>query len=77
MEFLVQLQLGSLPKSFPNFLWANDRLFIWGNPTLNHFSHPQDTFYNLTGVGMHFSCISQLNSSIETSWYHVFHGIFL
>ncbi|KAL9637715.1 MAG: hypothetical protein Q9204_001766 [Flavoplaca sp. TL-2023a] len=75
IDFVIELQLGNSPGSLPVLFKAGLRDLIPENPTLEHLSHPPETFYNLSGVGMDFSCISQLNVSVISSWYHVYHGL--
>ncbi|KAL8927188.1 MAG: hypothetical protein Q9172_001448 [Xanthocarpia lactea] len=74
MNFVVELQLGDTPESLSVPFEAGLRDLIPGNSTLEHLSHPPETFYNISGVGMDFSCISQSNVSVMTSWYNVYHG---
>ncbi|KAL8919412.1 MAG: hypothetical protein Q9208_006790 [Pyrenodesmia sp. 3 TL-2023] len=56
---LIQLQHGSGELKLQASITAGDGLFIPWNSTLNQLNHPQDTFYNITSIGMDFSCISQ------------------
>ncbi|KAL8899317.1 MAG: hypothetical protein Q9207_006265 [Kuettlingeria erythrocarpa] len=75
MDFVVERQLGNHPDSLEIPLEAGWRTLIPANSTLDHLTHPPETFYNLSSVGMDFSCISQLNVSVMSTWYHVYHGI--
>ena len=74
MDFVVDLQLGNSPGSLPVPSQAGWRDPIPEKSTLEHLSHPADTFYNLSGVGMDFSCISQLNVSVISYWFNIYHG---
>ena len=39
-------------------------------------NHPSNTLYNQTFYGLDYSCASQLNLSIMTTWYDVYHKLF-
>ncbi|KAL8858816.1 MAG: hypothetical protein Q9178_004733 [Gyalolechia marmorata] len=68
MNFVVELQLGNIPDPLPVYLEeAGLRDLVLGNSTLGHPSHPPETFYNISSVGMDSSCISQLNVSVMSS----------
>ncbi|KAI4266508.1 MAG: hypothetical protein LQ337_008780 [Flavoplaca oasis] len=75
MDFILDFQLGKIPKSLSAPFEDGWRDIISGYSTLDHLSHPPETFYNLSSVGMDFSCISQLNVSVISTWYHVYHRI--